>query len=536
MERLKRSLQFKFLFSILVVIVPVLGLIFIWANQQNEKYYTGQVLDQARVIARQIIVTRQWVADCDGVMVRKTSKGVRGFDYFYDDSIETSRGVYQRFTPSMVTQRLSDYSMQENLYKFRLASLNPKNPGNAPNALEKRALGRFVNEGVDEVYLFHSQGRTDHFMYSVPLIVNDACLKCHQRDTFKKGTVGGCLSVYLPVRHLKSALSATRVKLVGGGLLIFLLTTGTLFFLLRHVVIGPLANLENMAEKIGRRNFEARVDIKTGDELERLGKAFNLMGERLSENNKTMEAKIAQAVEDIEAANRDLKNLDGLKTEFFTDMSHELRSPLTAIQGSIDYLKRTLALQGNLEYIFIIEKSLKRMTRLVDDMFDITRIEAGKVEWDFEKADIAIVIQQMVETMAFQAAEKSITLEYDKLAPIYVDISLERIEQVLVNLLENAVKFSGEGATVCINAEVKKENVLVSVADEGIGIKAGDRKLVFRKFYTLPSAGGRGNIKGTGLGLTICKKIVNAHGGDIWGAENPGGGSVFYFTIPLNGL
>jgi len=134
LKRLKLSLQFKFLFSILAVTVPVLGLIFAWANHQNEKYCMGQVLDQARVLARQIILTRQWVADCGGVMVRKDSKGERGFNYFYDDSIKTSRGVYQRFTPAMVTKRLSAYSMQENMYRFRLASLNPKNPGNKPTA------------------------------------------------------------------------------------------------------------------------------------------------------------------------------------------------------------------------------------------------------------------------------------------------------------------------------------------------------------------------------------------------------------------
>jgi signal transduction histidine kinase len=533
LKRLNLSLQFKFMFSILAVTVPVLGLIFVWANHQNEKHCMGQVLNQARVLARQIILTRQWVADCGGVMVRKDSKGERGFNYFYDDSIKTSRGVYQRFTPAMVTKRLSAYSMQENLYRFRLASFNPKNPGNKPNAFEKKALDQFIDRGVKEVYLFHSQGKTDRLMYSVPLIVNDACLKCHLRETFKKGKVGGCLSVYLPVTHLKSEIYSTRVKLAGGGIFIFLLATGTLFFMLRHVVIRPLANLENMAEEIGRRNFEARVDIKTGDELERLGKAFNLMGEKLSENNKTMEAKISRAIEDVETANRDLIKLDSLKTEFFTDMSHELRSPMTAIQGSIDYLKRTLELQGNLEYIFIIKNSLNRMTHLVDDMFDITRIEAGKVEWVFEKTDIAVVIRQIIEIVTIKAAGKSMTIEYDNPVPIYVDLSLERIEQVLINLIENAIKFSGKGAGIRVNAAVKKDQVLVSVADQGIGVQESDRENVFNKFYTLPSAGGRGNVKGTGLGLTICRKIINAHGGEIWGEENPGGGSVFSFAIPL---
>ena len=535
MKRLKRSLQFKFLFSILAVIVPVLGLIFIWADHQNEKYCMGQVLDQARVLARQIILTRQWVADCGGVMVQKDSRGEQGFHYFYDDSIKTSRGVYQRFTPSMVTKRLSDYSMREKMYKFRIAGLNPKNPDNAPNEFEKRALARFVNEKIDEVYLFHSQGETDHFMYSVPLIVNDACLKCHPRETFKKGKIGGCLSVYLPAGHMKTDLNSARVKLAGAGIFLFLLATGTLFFLMRHVVIRPLTSLENMAEEIGRRNFKARVNIRTGDELERLGKAFNRMGESLSENNKTMEAKISRAIEDVEAANRNLKKLDRLKTEFFTDMSHELRSPMTAIKGSIDYLKRTLEVKGNLEYIFIIEKSLNRMTQLANDMFDLTRIEAGKVEWVFEKKDIAVVIQQMVEIMAIKAAEKSMTLEYDNPVPIYADLSPERIEQVLINLIENAIKFSEKGACIRIKAAIKKDSVLVSVADQGIGIAESDRENVFNKFHTLPSAGGRGNVKGTGLGLTICKKIVNAHGGDIWGEENPGGGSVFFFTIPLAG-
>ncbi len=532
MKKLHLSLQRKFILSIILIIFPVLGIVFTWTWMENKNQAVDQVLNQARILARQVILTRQWVSDCGGIMVLRKSKGAQGRNFFYDDRIDTKRGVLQRYTPSMVTKVLSSYSIKENLYQFRLASLNPMNPENRPTPFESEALHRFIHNKDREFYLFFNNDKKQQFHYSVPLYVDQACLDCHKDQGFTKGTVGGCLSVAFPVDQIKASLKNERNKLFGAGFFVIAITTGILYFMLNHVVIKPLKSLENMTEEIGNGNFSARVDIRTGDELEHLGHAFNFMGDQISRSREQMEEKIVQATCELETANRELKNLDRIKTEFFADMSHELRSPLTAIRGSVDYLKRTIETEDKKNYLNIIDKNLIRLINLVSDLFDLTKIEAGKVNWIFEKSNLSGLVEEVIEILSFQTEEKQLSIVYNHPGDLFAMIDSERIEQVLVNLIENAVKFSHKGQTLVVDVQDRGAYFRVSVKDHGIGIAEKDLEIIFKKFHTLPSGRGKGDKKGTGLGLTICKKIIEAHGGKIWVESLNGKGSTFHFTLP----
>lgn len=531
MRQLKFSLRHKFLWSIVLIIVPILGVIFAWAGLRSERNTIAQIVNQARVLARQIVMTRQWISDCGGVMVDRKSAGAKETIYFFDDRLDTARGTYNRFTPSMVTQKLSQYSLKENLYHFRLTSLNPMNPDNTPDAFEQMALIRFMHKDAQEVYVFDTVENQQVFRYSVPLHVDKACMACHK--DFTTGTIAGCLSIYFPSELIKDALQNTHLKLAGAGAALIVLTILTLFVLLRQVVIKPVNELETMAAEISNGNLAARVRLETGDEFERLGQAFNVMGERLVRSRDVMEEKINQATRELSEANRELHKLDQLKTDFIADMSHELRSPVTAIKGGLDYLKRTIHEDENKAYLALIDNNLLRLTCLVSDMLDLTRIEAGKINWNIEENDLSVLILEIIEILSLKAGEKAITLSYPDAAPVWVEMDLERIEQVLVNLIENAIKFSSPGSRVLIETRVDGPWARLSVIDFGIGIAEKDLETIFKKFHTLPSAGGQGQTKGTGLGLTICRKIIEAHGGRIWAESTEGRGSTFRFVLPL---
>jgi signal transduction histidine kinase len=525
--------QHKFLLAILAVVFPVLGLTFAWVGVRSEQNAAGQIVNQARVLARQIILTRQWVSDCDGVLVARHSRGAQEPAFFYDDRVETARGTYQRFTPSMVTTKLSRYSQRENLYSFRLASLAPINPENRPDEFEKAALYHFIREGLGELYRFREVGGETMFQYSVPLQVEDSCLKCHKGEGFAQGAVGGCLSIVFPRERIKAVLFTDHLRLAGAGLGLILLTSLTLFFMLRRVVIRPLKDLEGMTNQIIDGNLHAQVDIESHDEFARLGRAFNAMGRRLAESRAEMEQRIARATRDLSAANRELQNLDKLKTDFFADMSHELRSPITAIQGGVDYLDRTVRDPDSRSYLAIMRKNSLRLVRLVSDLLDLSKIEAGRATWSFEESDLAALVQEVIEIMRLQAEERRVRLIGHAAGEHPVVMDLERIEQVLVNLLDNAIKFSPAGGAVEVAIAPAGELVRVSVADEGVGIAPENLEKVFEKFYALPSASR--SHSGTGLGLTICKRIVEAHGGKMAAECRPGGGSVFVFTLPAAG-
>ncbi len=530
MRRYHFSLQWKFLLTIVLVIVPILGIIFAWAGFQNEKQTMNQVINQARILARQIILTRKWVADCGGVMALRESKGVKGTPFFYDDRLETSRGCYQRFTPAMVTSKLSEYSSHQDLYRFRLASLAPINPANSPDEFEKGALLKFMNEGLGEVLRFEDLGDKKYLQYMVPLNWEKACLECHQKQN--DSHIGGGLSVFLPISKMKISLVKDHMILAAAGGGLICLTIFTLFFLLRRMVIKPLDEMGMMTREISKGNLDARVNISTGDEFEKLGHAFNDMAQRISQGRDFLEKRIQEATRELSEANRELQTLDQLKSDFLANMSHELRSPLTVIRGGIDYLKRTLKIEDNLNYLQIIDKNLTRLIHLVSDLFDFTKIEAKKIDWSFERENVSGLIQEVIEIIGPMAMDKGISINYEYPDDIYAEIDLERLEQVLVNLIENAIKFSVPGSEIQIESKEDPDNVQVSVSDQGAGIPEKDLEVIFEKFHTVPSSGSRSKREGTGLGLAICKGIIEAHGGMIWAERVKHEGSVFFFTLP----
>jgi len=532
MKRHKFSLQWKFLLIITLIVFPTLGAIFMWEGMQHEKRAMDQIVNQATILSRLVVLVRQWVSDCGGVMVNEKSEGAKSGSWFLDDRMETSRGCFRRFTPSMVTKKLSQYSAREDLYSFRLASLNPINPENKPDDFEREALIKFTKEGLTEAFKFEHRGENQYFQYVVPLYLEKGCLKCHPAQDISKHGIRGGLSVILPIGKVMSSTKMDHLKLAMLGIGLISLMIFTLFVLLHRLVIRPMREFEEMAKKIGEGNLDARVNISTGDEFEKLALTFNSMGERISRGRDHLEERINQATKELSEANKELHTLDKLKSDFLANMSHELRSPLTVIRGGVDYLNRTIKGTENRNYLAIIDKNLARLIHLVSDLFDFTRIEAKRADWSFERENISGLVREVTEILSPLAMDKRVSIRCECPGDIYAEIDLERIEQVLVNLMENAIKFSDEGIKIQIDVKEDQDDVLVAVRDKGVGISEENLEVIFEKFHTLPSSGGKGKREGTGLGLAICKGIIEAHGGKIWAESVKGGGSTFFFTLP----
>ncbi len=532
MNKLHLSLQAKFLLSIILIVVPVMGVIFAWVGVRNERQAMDLAVNQARILSRQVIMTRQWIADCGGVMVKEDSKGAADTVYFYEDRLETPRGNYLKFTPSMATKKLSDYSFHQDLYRFRLSSLNPLNPANLPDKVEKKAINAFINDGITEMVHFSDAGEKPFVQFVVPLRWQSNCLNCHRMQKAYPNAIGGGLSVFLPIDRIKSAIGKDQVKLLVSGIGFILLTIFTLFYLMRSMVITPLKRLEEVTNEISNGNLKTRVRLQTGDEFEKLGHAFNHMARRISRGRERLEERIDLATRELSEANRELTTLDKLKSDFLANMSHELRSPLTVIRGGIDYLNRTVKKDGNRNYLEIIDKNLSRLIRLVYDLFDFTKIEARKIDWSFSRENITVLVREVVEITSPLAMDKKVDVIMENSRDVYAIIDLERIEQVLVNLFDNAIKFTDPETKILISIRDYKDSVTVSVKDHGVGIPEKNLSTIFDKFSTVPSSGKGGNTEGTGLGLAICKAIVEAHGGRIWAQSVEGVSTTLSFTLP----
>jgi len=431
----------------------------------------------------------------------------------------------------MVTKKLSQYSDRQDLYRFHLTSLTPINPQNSPDDFEKDALNKFSEQGLKEIIRFGRQDQKQHLQYMVPLYVKQGCIECHHGYASSPNGIRGGLSVFLPIDEMKSSIGMNRLKLAVSGAGLVLLTVFILFILMHRLVIKPLKNFEEMTTEIGRGNLDARVNVSTGDEFEKLGNAFNDMAERITKGRDYLEDKIAQATRELSEANRELQTLDKLKSDFLANMSHELRSPLTVIRGGIDYLNRTIKIEDNLNYLKIIDKNLARLIHMVSDLFDFTKIEAQTIEWSFQQENLAVLIEEIVEIMSPLAIDKKIAMNYENPGDIVMEFDLERIEQVLVNLIDNAIKFSDPQTAIDVKIKNDREAVTVSVKNHGSGIPEENLETIFDKFSTLPS-GSDGKTEGTGLGLAICKAIIEAHGGRIWAESVKGVSSTLYFTLP----
>jgi signal transduction histidine kinase len=261
------------------------------------------------------------------------------------------------------------------------------------------------------------------------------------------------------------------------------------------------------------RELEDRVALRT----EELARAY----EELQERNVA-----------LQAANEDLKELDKLKSEFVSMVSHELRAPLTNINGSIELMldDDDMDLESQRAMLRICGEQSARLTRLVQGILDTSRIEARKLQIHPEPVDVRSVMRKIIGNLHPRDNGYNFQLPAASPPPVWADP--DRLEEILSNLVDNAVKYSPGGGTIKLETEISDGRLIVSVIDSGIGIPAKELDKIFEKFHRVDRGDAR-TTYGHGLGLYIAKRLIEAHGGDIWVESRPGMGANFSFTLPL---
>ena len=231
-----------------------------------------------------------------------------------------------------------------------------------------------------------------------------------------------------------------------------------------------------------------------------------------------------------------LLELERVRKETSDLIVHDLRNPLGIIYGAINMLEVVLpedVLAENRELIDLATSACERMQRLVDSLLDVAKLETGEMTIELRHADLQPIIEEVVQLQSVSARPHNVTIRTeiaDDLPPLLMDV--EKIERVLANLLDNALKYSPPDGTITVRAEHTPQAVVVSVIDQGPGIPEGQRERIFERFTQVE--GSKPARRGFGLGLTFCRLTVEAHGGEIWAEEGPDGvGSRFVFTLPL---
>ncbi len=322
-----------------------------------------------------------------------------------------------------------------------------------------------------------------------------------------------------PRRMLASLLAEISVGILATGVVALLISAGVAFLIARSIA-KPLRRITAATEEIARGNYEEQLEITSPEEIRRLATSFNAM---------------AREVEASRQAQRD----------FVANVSHDLKTPLTSIQGfSQAILDGTAASEDSrLRAAQVIHEEADRMAGLVNDLLDLARIEAGQVVMAHEPVAVPSLLQDCAEKMALRAQQGDVRLEVHSEGELVVPGDRDRLAQVVNNLLDNALKHTPPGGRITLTAkpvavEAAKRGappvslVEIAVSDTGEGIPPEDLSRIFERFYRGDKSRGKGS-KGAGLGLAIARAIVQAHGGEIKAESLVGLGTRFTITLPM---
>ncbi len=320
-------------------------------------------------------------------------------------------------------------------------------------------------------------------------------------------------------------------------------------WLLTSSLIKPVNALINAANRLAAGDLDTAITASSRDEIGYLAQTFDHMREKLRLNNQNLETLVNERTVELKQAYADLKQLDEMKSSFLSTVSHELRTPLTSILGFaqiiqkkldtlifpaviIDNPRVTKAMQQTSNNINIIVSEGERLTNLINDVLDLAKMESGKIEWKAEPLSLKDILSRAVNSSESLWAGKNLTVFSDVEGNLpVVTGDPDRILQVMLNLLSNSIKFTYQGTITC-SAKRLGNQVVVSISDTGIGIPDEALATIFEKFKQIGDTLTE-KPQGTGLGLPICKQIIEHHGGQIWAESTLGKGSTFSFSLPL---
>ncbi|WP_432408753.1 HAMP domain-containing sensor histidine kinase [Wukongibacter sp. M2B1] len=303
---------------------------------------------------------------------------------------------------------------------------------------------------------------------------------------------------------------------LGGICLIVLVIIFTWY--MSGTILKPLKELSRATENISKGNLEYEIRYKNNDEIGKFCIAFDTMREKLK---KSLEKQV-----EYEKSRREL----------IASISHDLRTPITSIKGYVDGLDEGIASDKDMfqRYISVIKDKTQKLDHLIDDLFQYSKMESGQLAMNIQCVNSMEFFEEIFGNLEIEFKDSPIDFVVQRPIPkVEINIDYYRINQVIDNLMQNARRYVCDEGKIVVGADIKDDKIEVFVKDNGQGISAKDLPYVFEKFYRGEKSRSR-EYGGSGLGLSICKYIVEAHNGTIWIEANEGNGTIFYFSLPIN--
>lgn len=393
-----------------------------------------------------------------------------------------------------------------------------------------------------------------HNYYYGAVRANAQCIACHHHAELSEGDLLAVVKIDVDTRPIEAGFHTNRAILISIAFATtFLIMVGS-YLIVRYVIVKPVKHLKEVSDAISAGELNVRSEIQTGDEFEDLSHAFNRMLRNLvsmQDRLRKVNADLDRKVDELAQANMALYESNRLKSDFLATMSHELRTPLNSILGFSEVLMSSNGLsEKQARWVANIQSSGQQLLNLINDILDLAKIEAGKMQVRLVEFSIHDVCDGMLAMFRPMAEKKNIDLR----GAFAADIPLLRqdavkIQQILSNLLSNAIKFTPEGGRVQLKAEVDPLGVrpaaaaasmfwssggyiVLTVSDTGVGIAREEQELIFEKFRQAGNPLTRQHA-GTGLGLSIVRELSKLLGGEVSLQSELGRGSTFTVRLPL---
>lgn len=398
--------------------------------------------------------------------------------------------------------------------------------------------------------IFEEAGPSDGFYYYYhPIAFDTRCMVCHSKLPASTGPPTSPSLDPFRVLRVKMPYSDTRLSSMWSYSVLTSIAICTLamslFFIhwvLKRLVIRPLSHLKHVSDEISRGDTKIRFSVDTNDEFYELSESFNRMLRHLTETQEQLQSvnkELDRRVDELARVNLQLFEGNRLKGDFMANMSHELRTPLNSILGFSEVLQGFESLTDKQRrYASNIQSSGRLLLDMINDILDLAKVEAGKMEVRPTEFCILSVLHAQCEILQKMAEDKNIDLRIDSSqTEMRIEQDQGKVQQILTNLLSNAIKFTPEGGLVTVTCDWLNDNeFLLSVADTGVGVAPSDHEIIFEKFRQAKGVTGVDGLtreySGTGLGLSIVRELCRLLGGDITLTSQLGCGSTFRVVLP----
>jgi two-component system NtrC family sensor kinase len=509
------NLTIKFIVAISAIILLSYGfLLFQTSNLQNE-LVMEQARQQARILYKQILLTRQWVSDHQGLFLVKTA-GVSENPYLHESVIRADDGtVFVKRNPAMVTRELSEYAAKSGFCWFRITSLEPINPANKADDFERAAMERF-KEGLPEFEAITESPEGRVHRYIAPLLVQESCLTCHAEHGYSVGDIRGALSISVPLAWADKVIHKNNSTIIRYSVFSIFAVALALTYLFNKLVARRIDRLSQAMENYPDQDYSVSDDKHLyGDEIGRLITRFGELCERLDKAQRDLDKTMQQAFYSEKMASLG---------QLTAGIAHEINNPLG---GLLNCVKTMQEEPENLElhnrYIPLLEKGLRRIEHIMRQLLNFGR----KAPLTFSKVNVDEIIRECFELLEYRLRNITLTLDLHLHESHCIDV--EALRQIIVNTALNSIQAMPEGGSLTVRTKRTHTRMVITVQDTGTGIDPLIMNKIFDPFFTTKEVG-----EGTGLGLAVTYSLVQQMGGSIEVESELGKGTAFTISLPAS--